>query len=55
MSTMFNNSHKLYNMRVKPDPVTAQNGVGDVGKYSEKAIRLLIKKLKKSGMIAIYI
>eukprot|EP00800_Vazella_pourtalesii_P001891 TRINITY_DN1175_c0_g1_i2.p1 TRINITY_DN1175_c0_g1~~TRINITY_DN1175_c0_g1_i2.p1 ORF type:complete len:445 (+),score=69.31 TRINITY_DN1175_c0_g1_i2:112-1446(+) len=48
MSTMFNNSHKLYHMRVKPDPVTAQNGVGDVGKWSEKAIRMLIKKLKKS-------
>lgn len=55
MSTMFNNSHKLYHMRVKPDPVTAQNGVGDVGKWSEKAIRMLIKKLKKSGKMVINI
>ncbi|KAI6660902.1 Smad2/3 [Oopsacas minuta] len=46
--SLFNPNQKLYNMRVKPDPVSAQDGVRDNGKWSEKVIKMLIKKHKKS-------
>ena len=50
MNMMFNSSMKTLNqMRVKPEQNSTHNGACDDLKWSDKAIKLLVKKMKKTG------
>ena len=52
MSTLFNpNLKTLCQLRARPDPVSMQNGASDAGKWSEKTIKMLIKKVKKGDFL----